>query len=92
MAGSNAIKKIQKSTILVGRFAGPVGAPVRNQAHRPTEGVQGYPGSHWSTPLGEYGGRYMPLVSVFPFFLVFSLSTRFSAGQDDIKAPNNIGV
>jgi len=56
-AGSYAKKKRQKSTILVGRFAGPVGAPVRNQAHRPTEGVQGYPGSHWSTPPGEYGGR-----------------------------------
>jgi hypothetical protein len=67
-AGSNAIKKIRKSTILVSRFARPVGAPVRNQAHRPTEGVQGYPGSHWSTPLGEYGGRYMQSVSVFPFF------------------------
>jgi hypothetical protein len=55
-AGSNAIKKRRKSTILVGRFARPVGALVRNQAHRPTEGVQGYPGSHSSPPLGEYGG------------------------------------
>jgi hypothetical protein len=41
-AGSNAKKKRRKSTILAGRFAGPVGAPVRNQAHRPTEGVKGY--------------------------------------------------
>jgi hypothetical protein len=45
-AGSNAIKKRQKITILAGRFAGPVGVPVRNQAHRPTEGVEGYEGSH----------------------------------------------
>ncbi len=28
----------------------------------------------------------------FLFFQVFSSSTRFSAGQDDVKAPNNIGV
>jgi hypothetical protein len=26
------------------------------------------------------------------FFRVFSSSTRFSAGQDDVTAPNNIGV
>jgi hypothetical protein len=70
-AGSNAKKKRRKSTILASRFARPVGAPVRNQAHRHTEGVQGYPGSHWLTPPGEYCGRYMPSVSVFPFFLGF---------------------
>ncbi len=64
-------KNDEKSTILVGRFAGPVGAPVRNQARQPMEGVQGYHGSHWSTPPGEYGGRYMPSVSVFPFFSEF---------------------
>jgi hypothetical protein len=91
-AGSNAIKKRRKSTILVGRFAGPVGVPVRNQAHRPTEGVQGYPGSHWSTPPGEYGGRYAIGQCFSGIFRVFSSSTRFSAGQDDVKAPNNIGV
>ncbi len=50
-------KKMTKNTALVCRFAGPVGAPVRNQAHRPTEGVEGYQGSHWSTPPGKYGGR-----------------------------------
>ena len=65
-AGSNAKQKRQKSIILASRFARPVGAPVRNQAHRPTEGVQGYPGSHWSPSSGEYCGRYMPSVSVFP--------------------------
>ncbi len=55
--GVECKKKRRKSTILAGRFARPVGAPVRNQAHRPTEGVEGYPGSHWLTPPGEYGGR-----------------------------------
>ncbi len=86
-------KKRRKSTILVGRFARTVGAQVRNQAHRPTEEVQGYPESHWSTPPGEYGGRYIKTGHYFPFFFeFFSLSTRFSAGQDDVKAPNNIGV
>ena len=59
IAGSHA-KKMTKSTILVGRFAGPVGAPVRNQVHRPTEGVQGYHRSHWSTSLSKYGGQYTP--------------------------------
>ncbi len=52
-AGSNAKKKRQKSTILAGCFAGPVGAPVRNQAHRRTEGVEGYQGSHWSPSPGK---------------------------------------
>ncbi len=56
-AGSNAIIKIRKSTILARRFARPVGAPVRNRVHRPMGGVQGYHGSHWSTPPGECGGQ-----------------------------------
>jgi hypothetical protein len=67
-AGSNAKKNDKKVPYLQVVFAGPVGAPVHNQAHRPTEGVQGYHRSHWLTPPGEYGGRYMPLVSIFPFF------------------------
>jgi hypothetical protein len=51
-------KKQRKSTILAGRFAGPVGASVRTQAHRPTEVVEGYQGSHWLTPPGKYGGQW----------------------------------
>jgi hypothetical protein len=47
-------KKRRKSTILVGRFAGPGSPSVRYQAHRPTEGVQGYDGSHWSLSSGDY--------------------------------------
>ena len=70
-AGSNAKKKRRKSTIFVGHFARPVGAPVRYRAHRPTEGVEGYQGSHWSPSSGKYCGRCMPSVSVFPFFLEF---------------------
>jgi hypothetical protein len=60
-----------KKYILVGCFAGPVGAPVRNQAHQTTEGVQGYPGSHWLTPPGEYGGRNIKTGHYFPFFFEF---------------------
>jgi hypothetical protein len=75
IAGSYPKRKRQKSTVLVGRFAGPDGAPVCNQAHCPTEGIQGYHGSHWSTPPGEYGGQYMPIGQCFSvFFLVFSSS------------------
>jgi hypothetical protein len=47
-------KKRRKSTILVGRFAGPGGGPpVGYQAHRPTEGVQDYDGSHWLLSSGH---------------------------------------
>ena len=52
--GSQSEKNWWKSTILVGRFAGPGSPPVRYQAHRPTEGVQGYDGSHWSLSSGDY--------------------------------------
>ena len=69
-AGSNAIKKIQKS-ILVGRFARPVGAPVRNRVNRPMEGVQGYQGSHWSPSSGKYCGRYSAIGHYFPSFFEF---------------------
>ena len=79
-------KNKQKKTILVSRFAGPVSALVRNQVHRPTEGVQGYQGSHWLPPSGEYGGRYMP--SCF-FFEFFHRQTRWKRGLGDVKAPNN---
>jgi hypothetical protein len=64
-------KKRRKSTVLVGRFARPVGAPVRNQANRPTEGVQGYHGCHWSMPPGEYCGRYMKSVTHTEVFSEF---------------------
>jgi hypothetical protein len=49
------------------------GAPVRNQAHRPTEGVKGYQGSHWSTPPGKYGGQNIKTGHYFPFFFEFFL-------------------
>ena len=70
-AGSNAKQKRQKSIILASRFARPVGALVRNQAHRPTEGVQGYLGSHWLTPPGEYCGRNIKTGHYFPSFFEF---------------------
>ena len=55
--GSHSEKTRRKSTILAGRFAGRGGAPVQYRAHRPMEGVQGYNGSHWMPPPGEYCGR-----------------------------------
>ena len=69
-AGLHA-KKGQKSTILVGHFAGPVGVPVHNQVHRPMEGVQGYHGSHWLTPPGNYGGRFIKTRHYFLFSFEF---------------------
>jgi hypothetical protein len=64
----------------VGCFAGPVGALLRNQVHRPTEGVQGYPGSHWLMPPGEYGGQYIisDIFSVFFFSSFFVVDPLFS--------------
>jgi hypothetical protein len=50
-------KKRRKSTILVGHFAARGSPPLQYQAaDHPTEGVQGYNGSHWLPPSGEYCG------------------------------------
>ncbi len=68
-------KKWQTSTTLVCRFACPVGVPVRNQAHRPTEGVQGYHGSHWLSPLGIYCGRYIESGQIYGTFLLARSTT-----------------
>ncbi len=48
-------------------------------------------------PLVDASGRvWRPIYAIGQcfsvFFGFFSLSTCFSAGQDDVKAPNNIGV
>jgi hypothetical protein len=42
------------------RFDGQADAPVRYRAHRPMEGVHGYPESHWTPPPGEYSRRIAP--------------------------------
>jgi hypothetical protein len=39
---------------VVGRFDGHSGAPEQYRQHRPMWHVQGYSGSHWTPPLGNY--------------------------------------
>ncbi len=44
----------------MGHFDGYDDAPVRCQAHRPMQHVQGYLRSHWTLPLGKYSLRIVP--------------------------------
>jgi hypothetical protein len=39
---------------VIGRFNGHGGPPVQYKAHHPMQHVQGYSGSHWMPPLGDY--------------------------------------
>jgi hypothetical protein len=39
---------------IVGHFDGHGGPPVQYKVHRPMQHVQGYSGSHWMLPLGNY--------------------------------------
>jgi hypothetical protein len=41
-------------TSSAGRFDGHGGAPEQYRQHRPMQHVQGYAGSHWTLPLGNY--------------------------------------
>jgi hypothetical protein len=43
-----------KCTMSTGRFNGHGGAPVQYKVHCPMQHVQGYTGSHWTQPLGNY--------------------------------------
>ena len=47
----------EKCTKKTGHFDGHGGAPVQYPTHRPIEVVQGFEGSHWLPPLGEYFGQ-----------------------------------
>jgi hypothetical protein len=55
-----------KSTIastcssIVGHFDGHGGLPVQYKAHLPIQHVQGYSGSRWTPPLGDYSPRIAP--------------------------------
>ncbi len=42
------------------RFDDQADAPVQYRTHCPMKGVHGYPGSHWTPPLGEYLRRIAP--------------------------------
>jgi hypothetical protein len=39
---------------IVGHFDGHGGPSVQYKAHRPMQHVQGYSGSHWTPPSGDY--------------------------------------
>jgi hypothetical protein len=49
-------------TSSAGRFDGHGGAP-EYRRHRPMRHVQGYSGSHWTLPLGNYLLRIAPAVA-----------------------------
>jgi hypothetical protein len=44
----------------VGHFDGHGGPPVQNKVHCPIQHVQGYSGSHWMPPSGNYLRRTAP--------------------------------
>jgi hypothetical protein len=43
-----------KCTLSTGHFDGHGSAPVQYKAYRPMQHVQGYTGSHWMLPAGNY--------------------------------------
>ncbi len=43
-----------KCTLSAVRFDGHGGLPVQYEVHHPMQHVQGYSGSHWTLPLGDY--------------------------------------
>jgi hypothetical protein len=51
---------MNKCTLSAGRFDGHSGAPEQSRRHRPMRHVQGYSGSHWTLPLGNYLLRIAP--------------------------------
>jgi hypothetical protein len=49
-----------KCTSAVGHFDGHGGALVQYEAHRPMQHDQGFTGSHWTPPSGDYLLRIAP--------------------------------
>ena len=49
-----------KCTSIAGHFDGHGGAPMRYGAHRPMQHDQGFTGSHWTPPSGDYLLRIAP--------------------------------
>jgi hypothetical protein len=50
-------------TLSAGRFDGHGGAPEQYRWHCPMRHVQGYSGSHWMPPLGNYLLRIAPVAA-----------------------------
>jgi hypothetical protein len=57
---TNKVMMTNKYTSSVGRFDDHVGAPEQYRWHRPKRHVQGYSGSHWMSPWGDYLLRIAP--------------------------------
>jgi hypothetical protein len=51
---------MNECTLSAGRFDGHSGAPEQYRWYRPMRHVQGYSGSHWTPPLGDYLLRIAP--------------------------------
>jgi len=52
-----------KCTSIAGHFNGHGSAPVPYGAHLPMQHDQGFAGSHWTPPLGDYSLRIAPVAA-----------------------------
>jgi hypothetical protein len=57
---TNKATMTNKCTSSAGHFDGHGGAPEQYKQHCPMRHVQGYSGSHWTPPLGDYSLRIAP--------------------------------
>ncbi len=53
-SNQNRWQRANKCTSIAGHFDGHGGAPVPYVAHLPMQHDQGFAGSHWTPPLGDY--------------------------------------
>jgi hypothetical protein len=54
---------MNKCTLSAGRFDGHGSAPEQYRWHCPMQHVQGYSGSHWTPPLGDYSLPIAPVAA-----------------------------
>ncbi len=57
---TNKVTMINKCTSSAGHFDGYGSAPEQYRQHFPMRHVQGYSGSHWTLPSGDYSLRIAP--------------------------------
>jgi hypothetical protein len=57
---TNEVRMTNKCTSSAGSFDGHGGAPEQYRWHHPIGHVQGYFGSHWMPPSGNYSLRIVP--------------------------------
>jgi hypothetical protein len=57
---TNKATIMNKCTSSTGHFNGHSGAPEQYKLHRPMQHVQGYSGSHWTPPSGNYSLHIAP--------------------------------